>query len=426
MLKNIPVPAPEQLTARAREFAYPSAGTSAPGVDAAGIERQFPLDPGTLMAQAREQTGLKDFGDDPFLEPLRILCASLREEVDLNAAGRENAYRRLMNILVTRLRLQALWDAHPEIMNLPVSRPIFIVGLPRSGTTFLHWLLARDPALRVAPFWELMFPLPFGDAASPLPDPDPRIDAARQALARLHEAAPDMVKMHQLEAEEPEEEIALLSLGFSSMAFEWSFAVPAFVAWYRRSDHSAGYAYFRKVLQTLQWLRGGDQWVLKAPMHMENLGPLLKAFPDATIVQTHRDPAAATVSLSSLTCYGIRSYFDHPNPLLVGENISAIVERLLQGICRDRDPDDGRYVDIQFRELMADPIAAIRRVCAAAGHGLSATAEQRMRQWIADNPKGKHGGHDYAAADFGIDLEERRAALRFYTDRFTVPPDRAA
>ena len=425
MLKHVPVPPPQSLTPRAREFAYPETVAPDPGLGAAEIEQRWPLDPAQLMKRASKETGLQDFGPDPFLEPLQQLCASLRDEVDLNPAGRENAYRRLMNILVTRLRLEALWNRYPEILSLPVSKPIFVVGLPRSGTTFLQWLLARDRSLRHAPFWELLFPLPFGDPEAPLPQPDPRIAAAHAALEQLHRVAPEMSKMHQLAAEEPEEEIALLSLGFCSMAFEFSFAVPSYVEYYRRADHTAGYAYFRRVLQTLQWLRGGEQWVLKAPMHMENLKPLLTVFPDALIVQTHRDPATTTVSLASLTCYGIRNYFDHPNPLLVGANMSAIIERLLRGICEARRDGDPRYVDVYFRELIADPIGTVRRIYAACGKTLDREAEQAMRQWVESRQR-EQGGHAYSAEDFGIDMAARRQALKFYTDRYQVPEDRKA
>jgi hypothetical protein len=424
VLKDVPVPPPHDLTIRGRTFAYPEISTAPMSPDE--IDRRWPLDPKILMSRAMAQTGLTDFGNEPFEAPLRKLCDSLAQEVDLNAAGRENAYHRLMNILVTRLRLQALWQKHPEILELPVRAPIFIVGLPRSGTTFLQWLLARDTTLRHAPFWELMFPLPFGDPEGPIAQPDPRIAAARAALDKLHAAAPEMEKMHQLDAEEPEEEIALLSLSFCSMAFEFSFAVPSYVDYYRRSDHTAGYAYFRRVLQTLQWLRGGEQWVLKAPMHMENLKPLLTVFPDALIVQTHRDPVTTTVSLASLTCYGIRNYFDHPNPLLVGSNMVAIIERLLRGICDARKADDGRYVDVHFRDLTADPIGTVQRIYAACGKTLQPDDERAMRTWIETSQRGKHGGHAYSAEDFGIDMAERRRALRFYTERFAVPEDRRA
>ncbi|MDB5968028.1 MAG: hypothetical protein JWQ90_478 [Hydrocarboniphaga sp.] len=426
MLKHVPVPAPDSLTPRAREFAYPQIDTADEIVAGSELERRFPLDPQSLMQRAREETGLLDFGPDPFLEPLTALCDSLSREVDLNAGGRENAYRRLMTILVTRLRLEALWRQRPEILNLPVPKPIFVVGLPRSGTTFLQWLLARDASLRHAPFWELLFPLPFGDPEAPVSQPDPRIAAAHAALDRLHRIAPEMTKMHQLEAEEPEEEIALLSLGFCSMAFEFSFAVPSYVDYYLRADHTAGYAYFRRVLQTLQWLRGGEQWVLKAPMHMENLKPLLAVFPDALIVQTHRDPVTTTVSLASLTCYGIRNYFDHPNPLLVGSNMVAIIERLLRGICDARKAGDPRYVDVHFRDLTADPIGTVRRIYAACGKTLDAAAETAMRDWIQTSQRGKPGGHTYSAEDFGIDMAQRRQALSFYTERFGVPEDRRA
>lgn len=418
MLKSVALPPPEALTPRARAFAYPP--VTAAAMPAAELDARWPLQPELLKDRAREQTGLADFGPGPLDEPLQRLCQSLRDEVDLNAAGRENAYQRLQSILVTRLRLQALWQRHPEIFDEAIERPIFIVGLPRSGTTYLHWLLARDPGLRHAPFWELLFPLPFGEATDPQPQPDPRIAAARAALDRLHSAAPELAHMHQLDAEEPEEELALMSLGFSSMAFEWSFAVPGFVEWYRNADHREGYACFRRVLQTLQWLRGGGQWVLKAPMHMENLDALLAIFPDALLVQTHRDPVATTVSLSSLTCYGIRSYFDHPNPWLVGANIGAIIERLLRGICDFRGDGDPRFVDVHFDELMRDPMQAVARIYAAAGRPLSAEAEARMRQWLDSRESQRGGRHDYAAEDFAIDLAERRRALAFYTERFGV------
>lgn len=426
MLKNSPPPDPERLTPRGRAFAYPDRGASGEPLPAAVLDERFPLEPDALKSRARAITGLDDFGPAPFDTPLARLCASLRDEVDLNAGGRESAYGRIMNILITRLRLQDLWRRHPEILKLPVRAPIFIVGLPRSGTTFLQWLLARDPSLRHAPFWELNFPLPDGDPAEAQPEPDPRIAKARGIIERLHAGAPGMASMHQLDAEEPEEELSLLALGFSSMAFEWSFMVPGYVDWYRNTDHTAGYAYFRRVLQTLQWLRGGEQWVLKAPMHMENLNALFATFPDATIVQTHRDPVTATVSLTSLTCYGVRNYFDHPDPLRMGSHIASIVERLLGAICAYRDRHGGgAFIDIQFSELMNDPVSAVRAIYAKCGKTLSPETERAMRTWIANSPRDKHGDHEYAAEDFGIDPEERKRALAFYLEPFGIDSARS-
>jgi hypothetical protein len=426
MLKKVILPSPSELTARGALYAYPktaNSGAALVQVAEQNAELRWPLDPAQLIARAREQTGLHDFGSDPFLESLTVLCDSLEREMDLNGPGRESAYKRLLGILVTRLRLEDLWRRKPEILDQPVPGPLFIVGLPRSGTTFLHRLLAQDISLRSAPYWELINPLPLGDPEQAPPEPDPRIAIAKQALQKLFDVAPELVQMHEMEAAAPDEDIFLLALSFCSMAFEFSFTVPSYVRYYTSADHTAGYRYFRRVLQTLQWLRGGTQWVLKAPSHMEQLQPLLTVFPDAAVVQTHRDAVTATVSLVSLTCYGVRNYFDHPNPLLMGKTLSAAIERLLRGIDKDRSPDDKRFIDVQFHALMSDPIRAVEAIYRVQGRQLSAEAEQRMRNWLAENKRGKHGVHEYAAVDFGIDVAERRQALRFYHERFKVPFD---
>jgi Sulfotransferase family len=383
------------------------------------------LDPQALLALARAQTGLQDFGDGPLHEPLRRLCDSLQHEVALSEAGRHGAHRRLHSLLVTRLRLQSLWQRRPEILELPVTAPWFIVGLPRSGTTFLQRLLASDPGLRSAPLWELMNPLPLGEIEAAQPQPDPRIALAEQALAALHRAAPELQAMHEMEAEAPDEELNLLALGFCSMGFEFSFGVPSYVQWYAQQDHRSGYRLFRKVLQTLQWLRGGHRWLLKAPSHMEQLAPLLEVFPDATVIQTHRDAVTATVSLASLTCHGARNYFDPPDPQRIGSAMSAAVERLLHAIVLDRATGDRRFVDLHFAALMADPFEAVRGLYAHAGRAFTAEAEQAMRRWQAGHRRGRHGEHAYAARDYGIDPVERHAALAFYHRRFGVPLDPA-
>ena len=404
-----------------------------PAIEALTTETDSSLDAESLIACARRETGLDDFGTEPLHEPVRRLCESLQNEVPLSAAGRASARRRMLGLLSTRLRLQELWRRRPEILSVPVPSPWFIVGLPRSGTTFLHRLLACDPALRSAPLWEIMNPLPLGDIEAPQPQPDPRIAQTEQMLAALHHAAPELQAMHEMEAEAPDEELNLLALGFCSMGFEFSFGVPSYVEWYAKQDHRSGYRLFKKVLQTLQWLRGGRHWVLKAPSHMEHLGPLLDVFPDATVIQTHRDAVTATVSLASLTCHGVRNYFDEPDPHRVGRAMSAAVERLLRAIVRDRpEPDShdptreqaaSRFVDVHFGELMADPFAVVRRLYASAGRELRPEAEQSMRRWQADHRRGRHGAHHYAAHDFGIDPVERHAALDFYHRRFGIPLD---
>lgn len=427
MLKSAPLPPDAALTPRARDLAYPqhtAAGLAA--LEAATAPAgAIVLEPGILKAEAiRRAGGLADFGPAPLDEPLDVLCRSLNEEIELHALGKLQVFNQLVGLLVMRLRFEDLWRRHPEILDLPVERPIVVIGLPRSGTTILHRLLSRDPAKRSSPFWEQVTPLPDGDPAAPQPDPDPRLERMRQSLAMLDAVVPDLKLMHELTADQPDEDISLLIFAFASLQFEWSYRVPGFGRWRRAFDHTEGYGYFRRVLQTLQWLRGGDRWVLKAPQHLEQLKPLLAVFPDAILVQTHRDPVPAIISLASLTTYGGRRYYDHPNPHAVGRDVAEIVERLLRKGVEDRPPADPRFVDIQFPDLIADPLGCVRRIYAAAGDVLSPAAEAAMQAWIDDNRQGKHGGHDYAAEDFGLDVADLRRRLGFYQERFAIPVDR--
>jgi len=426
MLKSRPLPAWDDLTPGARAFAYPEFSPEARRIIAAreAEASQASLDPDHLMALARRDTGLDDFGDAPLAEPLTVLARSLEEELDFHALGRSFLERQLRSLLATRLRLVNLWERHPEILDEAIERPLIIIGLPRSGTTILHRLLARDQMLRSAPFWELSMPLPPGDPEGPPAEPDPRIAMVQAGLDTLSVMAPGLAQMHEIQVDEPDEDISLLVYGFSSMLFEWSYMVPAYSRYYRQADQTEGYRMFKRVLQTMQWLRGGRRWVLKAPQHLEQLGPLLTVFPDATLIQTHRDPVVAIVSLASLTTYGVRRYFDHPDPHAIGGNIAGIVERLLLAGTAGRAEGDGRFVDIPFADLVADPIGCVRKIYGASGDLLSAEAEARMRAWIADNRQEKHGRHDYAAEDFGLDIGELRRRLQFYQDRFAVPTDR--
>lgn len=426
MLKGVPLPGDAELTAYARSLAWPE-HTPAGRAALDGAERSAPLEitPEALKAEAvRRAGGLTDFGDAPLDEPLAVLCSSLNDEIEFHALGRIQLFNQLVGLLTMRLRFEALWKAHPEILELPVERPIVIIGLPRSGTTILHRLLSCDPARRSSPFWEQVMPLPEGDPTAAQPDPDPRLLKMQQSLAMLDKVTPDLKLMHELTADQPDEDLSLLLFGFSSLQFEWSYRVPAYSRWYQAFDHTGGYRYFRRVLQTLQWLRGGERWVLKAPQHLEQLGPLLDVFPDAVLVQTHRDPVPAIISLASLTAYGGRRYYDNPNPHAIGADMASIVERLLRKGVEDRPQDDRAFIDIQFADLLVAPLACVKRIYAAAGDELTPETEAAMQVWIDDNRQGKHGGHAYAADDFGLDVGDLRRRLGFYQDRFGIPVDR--
>ena len=424
MLRGVALPPNDRLTPRARRYAYPEFSSAAQRLlDAAASAPPSPLDPSGLMTAARERTQLVDFGEAPLHEPLALLCASLNEEMELHALGRAYVRQQLLGLLATRLRLVDLWRCHPEILDIPIERPIVIIGLPRSGTTILHKLLCRDPMRRLSPFWEQVMPLPIRDDAQA--EPDPRIEIARGSLETLYTVAPDFVSMHEMSVDEPDEDIMQLIYGFASKQFEWSYIVPRFTAWFQSADHTLGYHWFKRILQTSQWLRPGPKrWVLKAPQHLEQLGPLTKTFPDAILVQTHRDPTDAVISLASMTCYGTRRYFAHPNPHLYGPRMAEIVERLLRKGEEARPALRQPIVDILFKDLLADPIGCVRRIYAAADDELSPDTEARMAAWSHENRQGKHGKHEYAAEDVGLEREPLRRRFDFYKHRFA--PDSAS
>lgn len=384
--------------------------------------RAVSLDPSSIERAARRRARLDDFGDDRFRAPLEILCAALDEEARLHPIGRLSARQQLVGLLTTRLRVHDLVRRHPEILEAPVVAPVVVLGMPRTGTTALQRLLAREPAFRALPLWEAMHPLPDGDAADRAAGavPGARVRRTEQALRLIHWAGPQMVAMHEMHPEEADEEIWLLAVDFATMLFEASHHVPSFRDWYQAADLTAGYEYLRTLLQVLQWYRPAPRWLLKSPQHLEQLGPLLHAFPDATIVQTHRDPVAVTASFCSMAAYGRRMNTDRISTREIGAYWSARIERMLRRSVDDRAPDDPRFVDVPFDDFVADPIATARAVCERAGLGISPTGAAAMRAHLDANPRGKHGAHTYRLADFGIDEMERRAALRFYSERFGV------
>lgn len=392
---------------------------------APAASRLWSLDADDLLSRARRTARLDDFGDQRFLVPLRILTAAIEGGAGLHPLGRFAHRTQLLGWLVTRLRLEDLLRRRPEIAAETIARPIVILGLPRTGTTLLQRLLSRDPGLRSLPYWESMSPLPEGDAAI-AGDPAPRIARAEQSLRFLYWCAPLMRSMHELEATEADEEIWLLALDFATMLHETMAWVPAYRDWYEAADLTASYAYLRRVLQVLQWYRRGERWLLKSPQHLGKLGPLLATFADATVVQTHRDPVVVTASFCSMVTYGARMNVAHPDPRRIGPYWADRIETLLRRSVEDRPPQHAhRFVDVQFRDLMADPIAAVQRIYSVAERELTPAAEAAMRAYLAANPRGKHGAHSYRLEDFGLDSDERRAALRSYQERFAVPTETA-
>jgi hypothetical protein len=233
---------------------------------------------------------------------------------------------------------------------------------------------------------------------------------------------PHFKRMHEMTADAIHEEIQLLAIDFSTMLLETGYDTPSYQQWYMQTDQTETYRYLYRVLQVLQSLRGtGRRWILKSPQHLEQLGPLMRVFPDARVVQTHRDPVRITASLCTMIAYSMRINGSRVDPHAVGRKWARRIEDLLRGSIEGRVhvPEDQR-MDVHFAEFMKDDVEMVKRVYAFAGQPWTESAEQAIRGYLAENPRGKYGTVDYRLEDVGLDAHERRAALRFYSDHFGV------
>ena len=384
----------------------------------APVAEAIELTPERLVADAREATGLDDLGvgDDPgWHDRLALLLHGLREEAGLGAWGTVSNAGLVTQLVTNRLLLTDLLARHPEIHDVAVERPIIVLGLPRTGTTHLHNVLAADPALRSLPYWESLQPVVAPGA------PDDRWAATEFALDIVNRSMPLFVRMHEMTPDHAHEEIQLLAIDMSSMLFETTAPVPAWRDHYLARDQTPSYRYLRTVLQALTWLRGGDRWVLKSPQHLEQIPALLSVFPDATFVVTHRDPVAVTGSVLTMLGYAARMTTDHPDPVAIGRYWAPRVEQLLAGCLRDHEllPAE-RTVHVRLPELVADDVAVVQRIYAAAGQPFGGPALASIEAYLRTHPQGRHGTVEVDWSVFDVDPEERRDAMKDYAAAFRV------
>ena len=391
----------------------------------AGAELE--LAPGPLMATAVEETGLDDYGDDAFVERLEVLCRALRTEARLTAASVFSQHRLLVQLLRNRLLVEDRVRRHPEILELEVRAPIVICGLPRTGTTHLHNLLSADPALRSLPYWESLEPV-LAEAERPAAgQPDPRWARTEQALWLLDAAMPHFKRMHEMTLHHVHEEIQLLAVDFSSMLFETMAPMPSWRDYYLHHDQRPSYRYLKRILQVLQFERGGDRWVLKSPQHIEQLPALSDVFPDATFVVTHRDPVSVTASMVTMLAYSARMSQSSVDLAGLGAYWSDRLERMLGSCVAHRDGlPEKQSIDVRFDEFMADDMTMVARVYEVAGQPLGPASHRAMARFVTEHPRGRHGTVRYDLAPFGLDAGERRRALAFYTERFGVTEEAPA
>jgi len=399
--------------------------TEAPPFDPLGLDAE------AILEEARTIAGSDDFGDEAFREPFERLVEALASEAELNDVGRGMQHARIVGLLVNRLRTEAYIARYPEILEERIVEPIVIVGLPRTGTTMLQRMIASDPDNYCLYWWESRLPAPLAPPEQ-APEPelrDPRIADAEAEVAMMLESAPDLMAMHPLEAEGPDEEIMLLEHSFFSTYPEAFVNVPSFGAWADQQDQRSGYLYLERILKFLQWQkkqRGehATRWVLKAPHHLGYMDLLFSVFPDARVVQTHRDPIQTIPSLASLiqAIRGMGS--DAADPHVTGRQWSDRMSRAMKRCMEVRKEHEERFLDVFFVDVLDDPIEVIRRIYRFAGWSLGDGAIEGMKRWALDNARDKREAHSYTLEEFGLDAAGIRRDFAEYRDQF-VPESQA-
>lgn len=373
------------------------------------------LSPQALMRTASERAGLDDWGDPGFRERLDVLCASLRDEAGLSDVGVAMAFEQLVGNLVNRLRLEALISAHPEIEEVAIERPIIICGLPRTGTTHLHNLIAADPNLRYLPYWESLEPFPAPDE----PDIAARRERCAVGLDLVNTSMPEFRRMHDMTVDHAHEEIQLLANDISGMLFETTYHLPSFAAHYKSHDQTPSYAYLKRSLKAIEWLRGGSRWVLKSPQHLEQFPALYATFPDATFVVTHRDPVEVTRSMVTMIAYASRMACAAPEPARIARYWLNRAEDLFTGCLRDRDVLPAtQSIDVRFTDFMADEAGTLATIYELARQRYDDGVRAAMANFTAEHPRGRYGEVIYDLADVGLDADEVARRLKPYRDRF--------
>jgi hypothetical protein len=395
-------------------------------VDLAPLEH---FEVAAMVTEAGRRTGgLDDFGEGPFLEPMALFLESLEQEARLNRVGRLIARERVLLHTVNRLDYVNDRKRFPAIADEHITAPVFIIGFPRTGTTILHDILAQDPDSRAPLTWETMFPSPPPDAATAttdpriarcaatLPTPETETDRDRQFRA-----------MHPMGATLSQECVTMMGEAMCTPLFHCQFRVPAFEDWVDGdADWAHVYAFHERQLQHLQWRNHRDRWVLKTGAHMWGLEHLLRTYPDARIVFTHRDPVKSVTSYASLTTLVRSTGSDDVDRFEIAQDWTARLKRVIDHAMTVRNRGsypNAIFYDMHFSDFVADQFAVVSDIYDALGLPMTDLGAMRMKAFIADNPKGKHGLHLYTPEEYGIDPEIVRRDFRAYIEQYDLAPE---
>jgi hypothetical protein len=377
-------------------------------------------DVAALKARAELRTGLKNFGDPWIFENLAAMIPALNAESQLNEPGAGAAEEMIVRGLSNRLAHVELIRQHPEILAEQVTVAAVVVGLPRTGSTMLHRMLCAAPGMTGMRWWEAQnYAPPVGTDPH---DPEPRRAAAHGILDYMLENAPDLMSIHPMSVDQPDEELIALGQIFSSTMPEGMYYMPSYTRWLMANSRTRCYPDLKQMLQSLQWQDGsrrGAKWVLKTPGHLMALDAVLETFPGAKIVMTHRDPVATVPSYASMETVLYHMGGSSIDKESVGRYWAGRLRELLGEFMRVREqagPD--RFIDVPYTALTAVPIEAGKRVLEAAGIAVTPEIEAGMNEWVEANKREDRAPHKYTLEEFGLDKAALEASFAFYRERF--------
>ena len=388
--------------------------------DSLGLLRR-PLRVDALLARACRRCRVSDFGDTGFLDPLRRLLSACVEEASLSLVGRMATRWDMIRFLSNLLWLRDAEIREPTILSLPIERPIFITGLPRSGTTFLHRLLLKDPANRAPLVWETIYPYP-PQRGWPRRGRDTRIARVARQLRAFERLAPEFSALHPLHATSPQECSEITAHVFRSLRFDTTYRIPSYRAWLDADGHVPAYRFHRRFLQHLQHQVPGERWVLKCPDHLFALDAIRAVYPDARLVFVHRDPVKVLLSVAKLTEVVRRPFTRRLDPHEIGRQESA---RWLEGTRRMLSAGDEaglpeKIHHVQHTALVADPVGTVAALYRHFGLELTAATSAAIEDHVRRAPRGGYGPRDYHFEDHGLNADAEREKFRAYVQRFGV------
>ncbi len=414
-------PSTDRLTVRDLQYSplLKTLNTSVRLLQSAGIL------PGTVTADglkraAMRNTGFRQFGPDFFEEPLARLAETL-PNCDWTPLGKFLSHTTMAKALGNRLRVEDYIARHPAVTQISVSRPIFVLGFPRTGTTLLQNLLALDDGYRTLKFWELQSPAPVHPNREK--DRKKRILDAHRTLQIAYLVAPEQRTIHEIQAESPEECWPLFSCSSAVLNYDLVSGLTDYGAWLMDYDMTEAYAYYRRILQVLSHNEPEARFLLKCPEHLWFIDALLAVFPDARIIWTHRDPVASVASYCSLISLGYRMLYGRIDPIALGRHIE---ERFLQGVnramdARDRSGKEDQFFDVDFQTLVRDPAKVVRDIKAWADMPHDNASEARIDAWLESERADKRGAHVYSAELYDLDIDAIHRDYATYINRFSIP-----